>query len=344
MDNKMQLYRKFVRETSLEREEDNRKSLYEEAWNVLLGAQTVVITTHIHPDGDAVGSSLALWHYLKGVGKKVQVVIDFAVPSIYSYLSGYEQICKPENLESTELMVVLDTSVAEKRIGSVAKFISDVILNIDHHDTNEGPADISIVEPHRASTCEILFAMFEEAGIEMNEVIAECLYTGMATDTGFFRFPSTNSKTFETAERLVRCGASPSRISSAIETRKYEEIQLYSRALGQIERFQHGRIAGVFLDEEYREFELTNGIIDIMRYMEGVEIAVLMQYDAENNYRVRMRSNRIDISSIAKSYGGGGHEDSAGFSIFDYFEHARQRLVNDMEAWLGEKNNIEVQK
>lgn len=338
MDKKMQLNRKSMRRISLEIEEDNRKSLYQEAWNVLLGAQTIVITTHIHPDGDAVGSSLALWNYLKGRGKNVQVVIDFAVPSIYSYLSGYEQICKPDNPRRTELIVVLDTSVAEKRIGSVAKFISDSILNIDHHDTNEGLTEISIVEPYRASTCEILFAMFEEAGIEINKAIAECLYTGMATDTGFFRFPSTNSKTFEMAEKLVCCGASPSRISSALETRKYEEIQLYSCALGQIERFQHGRIAGVFLDEEFREFELSNGIIDIMRYMEGVEIAVLMQYDAENNYRVRMRSNGIDISSIAKSYGGGGHEDSAGFSIFDHFENARYRLVKDMKEWLVGKN------
>ena len=183
---------------------------------VLSAAQKVVITAHTNPDGDAIGSALGLGHVLRGMGKDVQVFIDDDIPAIFSVLPGYEVIERPEKETREEkikadLLVVLDTSL--DRIGDVGDIVDAPVLNIDHHVTNKGEAERLYLDSDRAATAEIMYELIKELGQDFTKDIATCIYTGIATDTGFFRYSNTTPFTMRAAAELMEYGVKPNIIS-----------------------------------------------------------------------------------------------------------------------------------
>ena len=167
----------------------------EETLGLLKGAEKIIITSHENPDGDAIGSSLALARYLTVMGKEAMVMIDDEISPGFKVLPGAEEIAAPEEGRqySADLLVVLDASL--DRVGKVTEVVSAPILNIDHHPTNDGKAEKLYLDGKRAATAEIIYQLLELAEAELDREMAMALYTGLATDTGFFRFSNTTPLT-----------------------------------------------------------------------------------------------------------------------------------------------------
>lgn len=295
-------------------------------------ADKIIITSHIHPDGDAIGSCLALYHVLKGMGKEVQVVIDDHVPDIYDILPGFGEIQRYAGQPlAADLVVLLDARPG--REGRVCSAVSAPVLNIDHHVSNDGSADYTYVEPESSATAEVLCLLFKAWGIGMTEGIASCLYLGIATDTGFFAFPNTRPETMELCANLMRAGANPARLSAAVQKKTFHEVQELARGLGTMELFAEGRAVGIFLDESFKGLELTDDLIDMVRHIDGIAIAVLLKAEDEKTCRVRMRSEVLDVSELARKLGGGGHREAAGATIGADFDTAKDILKKEVSAY-----------
>ena len=186
---------------------------FQEAAQKLKAANKILITAHIQPDGDAIGSTLAAMQMLRSMGKTVQAFIDDTVRRNLHALPHFEEIRRPVEGEKfdADLLLVLDTS--PDRIGNVPKLTAAPILNIDHHVTNTGEGYDLYVEKKAAATCELVFKLARELGAEITPEIATCIYTGIATDTGFFQFSNTRAETLAIASELINCGVSPHFIS-----------------------------------------------------------------------------------------------------------------------------------
>ncbi len=306
------------------------------AWELMKEAESVVITSHIHPDGDAIGSSLALAGYCRDHGKNVTVVIDDNIPWIYDYLEGVEEINKPSDVfaMSVDVLVVLDTNPT--RIGRALDIDAKAVINIDHHGTNPRKCDHCIIREESSSTAELLYRLFICEGYGINVEIANCLYTGLITDTVFFKTPNITVETYIIAGDLIRAGANGSGIAEALERKEYKELMLTSKALSGVKLYFEGSVAGVSLDDSYDELELTDSIIDTIRYIDGIKIAFLLKHELSGGYRVRMRSKEVDVSEIAAANGGGGHKDAGGFTIYEEnLATAETLLLGEIEKWLG---------
>ncbi len=302
----------------------------------LLEAQTLVLTAHVNPDGDAIGSCLGLMHVLQSMGKKVQVFIDDDIPKNFSVLPGYELIEKPSQKVQADLLVVLDT--LDDRIGVVSEFVNaSHVLNIDHHTTNQGTMEFAYINPARAAVSAILFELVQEMGAVFTKEAAVCLYTGIATDTGFFRYSNTTPFCMRAAADLMDIGVQPNVISEAMEQKSYDVIKGMADAMQTIELFAKNRGAGIFLDlEQVSKLERTDSFIDMVRVIDGVDVAVLLKCKEENVCRVSMRSKGIDVAKIASAFGGGGHVRAAGCTLAMPFEEAKDVIKKAVSAALEE--------
>lgn len=309
-----------------------------EAANALSRAKKIVITAHVNPDGDAIGSSLGLRLVLLAMEKEVQVFIDDDIPAIFSILPGYEVIEKPGTAEGKEntkadLLVILDAS--PDRIGAVGEVVDAPVLNIDHHVTNGGEEIPSYVDPGRAATAEIIYELMKEMGQPVTRDIATCIFTGIATDTGFFRYSNTSPFTLRTAAALIEHGAQPHIVSEAMEQKSYDSVMGMAAAVQTTERFSGGRAVGIFLDlAATSSIENTEGAIDMVRTIEGVDVAVLLKCKEEKLCRVSMRSKGLDVAKIAASFGGGGHVRAAGCTLEMDFEAAKKAIMTAIDSAL----------
>ena len=297
------------------------------------GADNILLTSHVHPDGDAIGSCLALYHVLKSMGKGVQVVIDDHAPDIYDILPGFGKIQRYDGkaLEA-DLVVLLDARPG--REGRVCAAVSAPVLNIDHHTSNDMSADYAYVESEASATAEILYGIFREWGVTLTEEIASCLYLGIATDTGFFSFPNTRPETLEICANLMRVGARPAALAAAVSRKSFHEVEELARGLDTMELFAGGRAVGIFLDESFRDLELTDALIDMVRFIDGIDLAVLLKAEDDKSCRVRMRSEVLDVSLLAQRLGGGGHREAAGATIMAGFDEARHILKDEIIKFL----------
>lgn len=311
---------------------------FDDIWKYLEPTKNIIITSHVHPDGDAIGSCLVLANALKGMRKQVQVVIDDHVPEIYDILPGIKDIQRYGGgpLEA-DLVVLLDARPG--REGRICSVVSAPVLNIDHHASNDCSADYSYVEPEASATAEVLYRLFREWGIVLDEDLASCLYMGIATDTGFFSFPNTRPETLEICASLMRIGAKPAEIAAAVQRKSFHEVEELARGLGTMELFADGRAVGIFLDESFLDLELTDELIDMARYIRGIDLAVLLKAEDDKSCRVRMRSELLDVSELAKVLGGGGHREAAGATIQAAFDDAKKILQDEILTFLRRDNS-----
>lgn len=293
----------------------------------ILEADNLVITTHVNPDGDALGSSLALYQMLVKLGKNVDVLIDDDIPEAFSFLPDIEAIQKPEK-ESypADYLIMLD--VSKDRIGQVLDKCQAPIINIDHHRTNDGEADFLYLDAERAATAEIIYQLAQELAVTPDAAVALCIYTGISTDTGNFRFSNTSAFTLRAAGDMVEAGAKPNIVSEALEKRSFKEVLDRAKAMETIEMSMDGRVAGIYIDNTlYETLDTTEGFIDGVRIIDGVDVAILMKEVESGKCRVSMRSNGVDVSSIATEFGGGGHVRAAGCTIEESLSMAKAKLL-----------------
>ena len=298
-----------------------------EAASKIKTANKILITAHVQPDGDAIGSTLATMQMLRSLGKTAQVFIDDSVRKNLHALPHFEEIRLPSAEKfDADLLLILDTS--PDRIGNVSKLTDAPILNIDHHVTNKGDGYELCVDTEAAATCEIIFRLSKELDVEITPDIATCLYTGIATDTGFFQFSNTCAETLAIASKLITYGVSPHFISEQLEKKSLAEVRGLSAALNSLKMFYDDKVAGMILDHETaKKFDSTEGFIDEIRVIETVDVAFLITEKAPNVCRVSMRSKGVDVSKIADKLGGGGHIRAAGCTLKTTLADAEKILV-----------------
>ena len=286
-------------------------------------ANKILLTAHILPDGDAVGSTLAMLQILRSMGKDAQIFIDDTIRENLHALPHFDEIRRPAKGEKfdADLLLILDTE--PDRIGNVRNLTDAPILNVDHHVTNSGEGYDLYVEPDAAATCEIVYKLARELGAEISLDAAKCIYAGMATDTGFFQYSNTGADTLRIASELVTCGVRPNEISEQMERKSVAEVRDMTKALQSARIFFGGKVAGIFLTRA----DSTEGFIDLIRVIDGVDVAFMINDKAENFCRVSMRSKVTDVATIANSLGGGGHIRAAGCTLKTSLDEATKILV-----------------
>lgn len=303
-------------------------------------ATNILILTHENPDGDAVGSSLGLLQALKKMGKTATVLIP-KINNMYSFLPGFSEIkSEIENVEEFDLCVALDSSDIERLYICKPYFeqIESTVV-IDHHITNQNFGDVNYVNAIASSTCQNLIVVLAAMDVTISKEMAECIYTGILTDTGGFRY-NTQPETFEFAAMLLETGIDIAKIYRIVfDTITEKRTRLLSRALDRLELFEEGKIAFTYITEEdTTELKSEDGdhenIVNYGRNIEGVEVSIFVRQKDEK-YKVSLRANEyVDVSQIASKYAGGGHLRAAGLEMAMPLEQVKQTLVEEIKKQL----------
>lgn len=288
--------------------------------DLIENAKNIAITGHVSPDGDCTGSTLALYNYITEnfEGKQVRVCLE--KPSMkFSYMNGFDLISEDPFLQA-DLLVSLDASDRE-RLGSRGVML-DTAKNsicIDHHVTNTNFAKFNIVEDFRSSTCELLYTLLDYNKISVNTAV--CLYTGIVHDSGVFKYQSTTRQTMEIAGALIDKGFDFTKIIDDTYFKKnFNATRLLGLVLTNAKLIFDGKCCYGLLDYDtwtgyIDDKKKMDGIIDNLRNIDGVEIALFMYETAKDEHKVSLRSINADVSSIATALGGGGHMRAAGATV-----------------------------
>lgn len=308
----------------------------QQACQHIFTARSVIITGHVHPDGDCLGSMLGLYRMLKQRQIDARVILDDDIPALYAFLPDVKSVEKPAEPIEADLLVVLDASDIE-RIGKTRDMVTAPILNIDHHISNTKFADYLLLDTKAAATGSILYEMLSHMNFELDEMTATCLYTAIATDCGFFRYANTTSDTMRYAAELLNHGVRPEYVSEALETKPAKSINTLIRVLETLEFSCNGKVASVTIPLDILEDgENTDSFINYPRSIEGVEVAVMFKQAESDLTRVSLRSKELDVSSIALSFGGGGHQRAAGCSIQSPLAEAKAKTLTAVAGALGQ--------
>lgn len=319
------------------------RRLLQQASRTLHAAQTVVIACHVNPDGDTLGSALALQLALQAQGKHVITLSSDGVPEIYRFLPCAETVVQSTPVRGFDVAVVCDTGTPD-RIGLAkeAVFSARLIVNVDHHVTEGTFGDIRIQQSSAAATAEVVYQLLRVMKVPLTEPIATCLLTGIITDTGLYRYMNVSPRTFRISAALMEAGASAARIAEEVfEKRSLASVRLLGRALEHLQVEQDGALVWSYLrHNDFTELQATDedseGIITQMRAVRGSVALVLFREVKPGRFRVSVRSRdeRIDVSQIAEEFGGGGHRMAAGFWVDGDLEHAKQRVLETVKRWM----------
>lgn len=298
-------------------------------------AQSIVVLTHESPDGDAVSSSLSVMHAIAQLGKEVDVVIP-EYSKDFKFLPGAEKILQKGKLENYDLAISVDCTDLKRLVGAKDYFeTAKRTIEIDHHSVNAMFADFNYVDPVAPSCCQVLIAMFEYYGVEITKEIATCILTGIITDTGGFQWGGVTPETFEFAAELIRKGAKIKEICRiALRKKSKAHCELEKLIYNRMEFFEDGKIALAYLTlEDYKnssaEMGDDEGLVEMLRDIEGVEVAVLLkEKEGANGFKGSLRSHEtINVSDIALLLGGGGHPGAAGCFVNGTLEQVKSKVV-----------------
>lgn len=294
-------------------------------------AKTIILASHMNPDGDNLGSKLAMYKLLLNLGKKVYVVENDEVPTAEEFLPNVDKLVDSEKLENSiaDLFICLDCGDLE-RIGRAVKVFKNAAftVNIDHHASNTNFADLNIVDDKAPAVCELLYILIKEMGFSIDRDIATCLYTGLSTDTGSFKYDSIRPLTFEVAKKLLEEGIDKNEIVvNLYQRRSREKTDLLLTALKSLKYFNGHKIAVVTINNDDTKKTKArksdaDGIVEFIRDIDGVELAIFIK-EKEDSYRISTRSKSyLDVSKLVKTFGGGGHIRAAGATLYkDYYEN-----------------------
>jgi phosphoesterase RecJ-like protein len=313
-------------------------SKFQEIARVLREHQRFAVLSHVRPDGDALGSQLAMGLALKQLGKDVAIWNEDGMLDKYSFVPRAELLTKPPlEPEDFEVVVALDTAI-QNRLGTAGDAVrsAKTCINIDHHPSNPGYGDLVYVDADAPATGQILFELIRSEGLPFDRDIAENLYVAISTDTGSFQYPNTTARTFEIAAELVRAGVDVGRISQKLyENYPRRRVELLRELLGTMRFAADGKIASfsLSLDTARRLGVLpedNEGLIDHLRAIRGVVIAVFFEELPEGKVRVSMRSKNeaADVCAICKQFGGGGHTLAAGARVRGTLSEVEERVLH----------------
>lgn len=290
-------------------------------------SKNILLLAHISPDGDTLGSMLALKSMLKQIDnvEKIDALITGKVPEIYRFLPGSDSIKNPNDSElykSYDLAITLDCASIDRLGENIDIFRNaKTTANIDHHISNSGFADINIIIPDAAACGQVLFELIEPLDITITKDIANCLYTSILTDTGGFKFENTKAKTFSVCAELIKNGADSAHIyKECYESKPYEMVMLHANIISQAimtddKKIVYASISRKMLQQLNSSDDYVDGIAEALRQINSVDVAIVFKETVKGNTKLSFRSNRVNVCDIAKYFGGGGHKLAAGCTI-----------------------------
>lgn len=320
---------------------------FEQIGEVLRSHQSFVLLSHVRPDGDAIGSQLALGFALIAMGKSVRMINEDGLPENLAFLPGSERIeSPPADALDVEVAIALDTAT-KPRLGDGALHAASkakIWLNIDHHISNPKYGDLNLIDATSPATGQILYDLITTLDLPMPAESRDAIYVAVSTDTGSFQYPSTTVKTYEMAADLTRRGVNVGEINSkTYDEQPYRRLELMRALLNTLERSEDGLVANWEMRDQTRiDLELrpedSEGLIDIIRAIRGVQLAVFFEELPDGKIRVSMRSKdrAIDVCKIATQFGGGGHALAAGIRMKGPLEDAKALVLTAIRARIDE--------
>lgn len=304
----------------------------------------LLIASHAQPDGDAVGSLIALGLAIGRLNLKTTLYNESPIPAVYRFLPSVERIVRHIKKANTyDTAIILDCGDLS-RIGEVSSAISQIpfIINIDHHISNTRFGNRQLLDTCACSTAEIVYRLIKALSVSMDKAIATCLYTGILTDTGSFRFSNTNQAAFAISKEMAELGVEPYDVAQHVfGTYSLGRIKLLNLALDSIEISENGKLSMMtvtknMLAETGTQAEDLDGMINYARRIKNVKVAALIQEIQNgtgasghiNRYHVSLRSDgTVDVATIASSFGGGGHVSAAGFQIESSLIYLKSEII-----------------
>ena len=304
-----------------------KKNTLQEVADFLRGLKKTAVTCHTVPDGDAIGSAVALVYLLRSLGAEAIFCHSEEVPNYLSWLIPNEPLfeCPPDYD-----LLVTDTSRSD-RIGVLHEGVHPILLNLDHHEDNPLYGEFNLVDGSAAASAQIVAALYKELGVPLEEKAAEAIYTGVSTDTGGFRFRNVSPAAHELVADLLRAGVVPAEVNDRINrTGTIEQLNIVGASMANAERFGEALVSVV--DRE--DYERTGAseldskeAIDRLRNVAGVDVVAHLR-EVEGGTKASLRSESVDVGEIARLFGGGGHRLAAGYTSTKPPREARKELLS----------------
>lgn len=312
--------------------------LMDDAIKLIKNSNNILIASHIHPDGDSIGSILALGMALKKFKGKVNILKVDDIPSDYKFLPNIELI-KEYDEEEIDIFIALDCGDMERLgLGKDLALKAKKIINIDHHITNNNFGDLNIVSHSAAATGELIYDIIKKMDVKIDINIAECLYTAISTDTGSFMYSNTTYKTHLIIAELLKFGININDINiNLYQSKSMEKTKLFLDSLNTLELFLNDKVAFVtvtqdMLNSNNAKMEDTEGIISFIRDIDTVDVACFLKQINKSEVKISIRSKKqIDVSKICNKFNGGGHMKAAGCTIYDNVEEAKILILKEIE-------------
>ncbi|MCX7942215.1 MAG: bifunctional oligoribonuclease/PAP phosphatase NrnA [Dictyoglomaceae bacterium] len=321
-------------------------------WEIINKENNFLLVTHKNPDGDAIGSILALYYYLKDKKKEVYLYLPNGIPHIYQFLI-FEELQIFDGFQNLNFKVAIFLDCGDiERIGENNAFLKRIplIINIDHHPTNTFFGNLNFVDTKVSSTTEILSNLFFRNKENINQKVAQCLLTGLITDTGSFRFSNTTTNSFRTAIKLMEKGAEVAYISQQVFERKnLSSLYLLGKALLRLKLkndIAFSFITKEDMEEYHSKIEDTEGIIDTLRMLKEAKVVIFLYplSPSKTKISLRSKSSHIDVGLFAKKFGGGGHKEAAGFEKEGRPQDIVLNVVKDLLEFIMEYEPLFIDK
>lgn len=307
--------------------------------------QRFLLTTHVNPDGDAIGSEIGFARWLKAQGKQVRILNDSPTPAAFAWLTTedpvevYDELLAEQCFSEADALIVLDTG-NKQRIGRLHLHLDRHVIDIaivDHHVTHDGFGSVNLIQPELAATAVLVYEIARETGVAIDRIAAEALYVGLATDTGYFRYSNTDARCHHMAADLVELGVDPQVSSSRISaTAPAGRMRFFGEALAALQLLEGGRL--VVLEATPEMFARhglkgadTEGLVDMPRVIAGVEAVALFSEVEPDKVKVSLRSTgRVNIDQVCSRLGGGGHPHAAGVMLHGSRDSAKAKILPEV--------------
>lgn len=310
-----------------------------ETIEAIKNSNNIFIVSHVQPDGDNIGSSLALAMAIQKLNKNPKILKVDNIPSNFNFLPKIDLIKEYNLCEPVDLLISLDSSDLNRLgLGKDFALKASKVINIDHHVSNDYFGDINLVSTSYAATGEIVYDIIKNMDIEIDKDMANCLYTAISSDTGSFMYSNTTYRTHEIASDLLRKDIDINDINMSLyQNKSLESTKLYIESLKNLELFLDNKIGIVpitskMLKKTGANLDDTEGIISFVRNIASVELAAVLKEVDSKEVRVSLRSKKnIDVSMIAEKFGGGGHVRAAGYTVHENIDETKKLLLKEIK-------------
>jgi phosphoesterase RecJ-like protein len=298
---------------------------------------TFLVVSHVRPDGDSLGSQLALALILRSLGKNVDMLSRDSIPSRYSELPGVEQIAISTRVRGAyDVTFVLECSNIDRP--GIAGLNEGFVVNIDHHHSTEPFGNVSWIDPAACAVGQMIYRLMKTLGVPLTRDIATNIYVAIVTDTGSFQFSSTTADTFRIAAELADHGANAPEIAMKVfHSNPLEKVRSMGKILNAMELDPSGKIVSTVLgQDDWRSADGAEDLEGLVNYpltIEGIDVSVFLRELPDGSYRVSMRSKSdLDVSRIAARFGGGGHRKAAGCQMIGSLDRVRKQLIASIQS------------